>query len=82
MSATLTWRPGDDVARQLVAAVDMDNIVASANATAASLGGDADEHMFTGLTPGVSYTYIVIGYDASGSARDASDNVTGAVVME
>ena len=82
MSATLTWRPGDDAARQLVAAVDMNDIVASANATAASLGGDADEHMFTGLTPGVSYTYIVIGYDANGSARDASDNVTGAVVME
>ena len=72
MSATLTWTPGDDAASHIVAAVDMNEIVASASATQAVLGGDADEHMFTGLTAGVSYTYIVIGLDANGNYMDSA----------
>lgn len=71
-SATITWRPGDDAASQLVAAVDLNDIVASARATSSVLGGDADTHTFTDLTEGVSYTYIVIGFDADGNYMDAS----------
>ena len=83
-SATITWRPGDDAASQLVAAVDLNNIVASINATVATLAGDAGTHTFEGLSADVSYTYLVIGLDANGgySDPDTASGVSGMAVAE
>ena len=83
-SATINWRPGDDAAMQLVAAVDLSDIVASINATVATVPGDADEHTFAGLSAGVSYTYLVIGLDANGGYMDPStpSGISGMVVSE
>ena len=84
MSATLTWRPGDDAAMQLVAAVDLNDIVASINATVDTVAGDADRYTFSGLSADVSYTYLVIGLDANGGYMDASTSsgISGMVVSE
>lgn len=83
-SATITWRPGDDAASQLVAAMDPANPVASINATVATLAGDAGTHTFEGLSADVSYTYLVIGLDANGgySDPDTASGVSGMAVAE
>ena len=83
-SATITWRPGDDAASHIVAAMDPSNIVASILETAATLGGDADRYTFTGLSAGVSYTFLVVGLDANGNYMDSStpSGVSGMAVSE
>ena len=83
-SATITWRPGDDAASQLVAAVDLNDIVASINATVATVAGDADTYTFSDLSADVSYTYLVIGLDANGGYMDASTptGVSGMAISE
>ena len=83
-SATITWRPGDDAASQLVAAMDPANPVASINATVATLAGDAGTHTFEGLSADVSYTYLVVGLDADGgySDPDTASGVSGMAVAE
>ena len=83
-SATITWRPGDNAASQLVAAVDLNDIVASINATVATVAGNADTYTFSGLSADVSYTYLVIGLDANGGYMDAStpSGVSGMAIAE
>ena len=83
-SATITWRRGDDAASQYVAAVDLNDLVASLNATGATVAGDADTYTFTGLSADVSYTYLVIGFDANGGYMDAStpSGISGMAIAE
>ena len=82
MSATLTWTPGDDAASQAVLAIDPSDMLASALATFAELGGDADRATISGLTAGVDYIYIVAGFDANGNHKDASGNLYFARYVE
>ena len=81
MSATLTWRPGDDATKQVVVALDTSDLLASAMATLAELDAEADSHTISGLTEGVSYIYIVLGYDSAGNYKDASGNLYSARYM-
>lgn len=81
-SATMNWRPGDDASKQAVVALDTSNLLASAIATFAELGADADSHTFSGLTEGVNYIYIVIGFDAGDNYKDASGDLYDARHME
>lgn len=81
-SAMLTWMPGDDAMSQVVVALDTSDLLASAMATLAELGSDADSHTISGLTAGVNYIYIVLGYDSEGNYKDASGNLYSARYME
>ncbi|MCY4654493.1 MAG: cadherin-like beta sandwich domain-containing protein [Dehalococcoidia bacterium] len=80
-SATLNWRPGDDATKQVVVALDPSDLLASAMATIAELDAEADSAEITGLTAGVSYIYIVLGYDSAGNYKDASGNLYSARYM-
>ena len=81
-SADMTWTPGDDASKQEVAAIDPADPQGSIIATAAELGGDAETHTFSGLTAGVMYIYVVVGYDADGNYKDADGNGYWAVYAE
>ena len=84
MSAVLSWRPGDDATNQVVVALDPSDLLASAIATFMELDAEANSHTISGLTAGVNYIYIVLGYDADGNYKDASGNLYAAryVMME
>lgn len=77
-TAMLTWRPGDDATKQVVVALDTSDLLASAMATLAELDSDADSAEISGLTEGVSYIYIVLGYDSAGNYKDAAGNLYAA----
>lgn len=74
MSATMTWTPGSDASKQEVAAIDPADPQGSIVATAAELGSDVGTHTFSGLTNGVMYIYVVVGYDSEGNYKDADGN--------
>lgn len=80
-SAMLSWTPGADSSKQAVVALDPSNLIASAIATFAELGADEDSYTISGLTAGVNYTYIVLGYDSDGNYKDADGNLYTATYM-
>ena len=77
-SATLSWRPGDDATKQVVVALDPNDLLASAIATLAEIDAEANSYTIGGLTAGVNYIYIVLGYDANGNYKDADGNLYSA----
>ena len=63
-SATMTWRPGDDAASQLVVAFVASD--PSGTLTYAAVGGDAETHTFSDLDADSTYLFAVLGIDANG----------------
>ena len=70
-SATFTWAPGFDGGSPITGYV-----VQRTGASSQSLGPSATSHVFSGLTPGASYTFSVAAVNAIGTGSAATVDAT------
>ena len=78
-SANLTWNAGDDASSQAVVALQLSDVAGTVKLE--PVAANAETHRLTGLQTG-NYIFWVVGYDSSGSYKDADGNLYSDIYIE
>ena len=78
-SANLTWNAGDDASSQAVVALQLSDVAGTVKLE--PVAANAETYRLTGLQTG-NYIFWVVGYDSSGSYKDADGNLYSDIYIE